>query len=521
MDTDRPWGWQQLYFLDRGWYIMTLRNAFENLATEPKQDVLIAAANALTVSAAAIRTAVEALNLKTVAANTEAVTVANQLTQPITDAELRQAPVETIMKSPLFMRVGFAEVGSGLQGLAAEKLSVIQTGSGMSVNQSAGNLVITTGTTANAETVIRSKETFSGSLLARVKTILSQRIANNTFRVELADLIGEALAFTVNSATSVTVQFPTVNPFTTASVGQFCRLSCIQGAAGIPGRYAITSVSGLSVTFTVASWPVSGSGTLTLYGHSWLAIEYSGTTATSAFFDAQRRGWASGNTTATINTTASSGHVAQLAYDVHTAGLSDALVASATGYQWTQRASRVENLPDLNVPLYLILVAQNGSTAPASTTTWTLGFLQVEDQGRQKVRIASSDPVGSHAQPVQVMNGISTVTANLGTPGLVAYTDGTVALAASGVFTGTSRDAGSTLGYSLFCANAYADQAGILYIQKSTDGSTWRNAAAIPLAAGEAKELIVRVTARYHRVYYVNGATAQAAFLLTSAYHRI
>ena len=319
-------------------------------------------------------------------------------------------PLPTKHASPLFWRVGFAEVGSGLQGLAANEMTLVQTGPGMTVNQTGGNLVITTGTTVNSETVLRSNLAFKGSLLARYKAILSQRVLNQTFRFELADLIGTGLAYTINSATSVTVTFPTTNPFAANSVGQFVRLSTITGAAGIPGRYAIASVSGLTVTFTVAGWPASGSGTLTLYGHNWLANEYSGASATSSSFDCQRRGWASGNTTATISTTAGAGHIGQIAFDVLAASYSDALVASNTGYQWANRATRLENIPDEDAELRFFVVVQNGSTAPASSTTLTVGFLQVEDQGRNKVRITSSDPVGSHPQPVQIMGGTTAVT---------------------------------------------------------------------------------------------------------------
>ena len=322
-------------------------------------------------------------------------------------------PLPTQHAPPPFWRVGFAEVGAGLQGLAANEMTLVQTGAGMAVNQTGGNLVITTGTTANSETVLRSNLTFKGSLLARYKAILSQRIANQTFRFELADLIGTGLAYTINSATSVTVTFPTTNPFAANSVGQFVRLSTITGAAGIPGRYAIASVSGLTVTFTVAGWPASGSGTLTLYGHNWLASEYSGASATSSSFDCQRRGWASGNTTATISTTASPGHIGQIAFDVLAASYSDALVASNTVYQWSNRATRLENIPDEDVSLHFFMVVQNGSTAPTSSTTLTVGFLQAEDQGRNKVRIASSDPVGSHPQPVQIMGGTTAVTGTI------------------------------------------------------------------------------------------------------------
>ncbi len=327
--------------------------------------------------------------------------------------------------SPVFWRVGFAEVGSGLQGLALAELDLIKTGAGMAVSQAGGNLVITTGTTTNSETVIRSKLTFRGSLLARYKCILSQRIVNQTFRFELADLVGEALPYTINSATSVTVTMTGLG-FSAADVGKSLRLSNLS-SVGIPGRWAVASVTGDAVTFTVAGWPASGSGTLTVYGANWLAGEYSGTTATNALVDAQRRGWSSGNTTATINTTASPGHVGQFAFDVLSMGYSDSLVASNAGYQWTNRVSRVENIPDEDVPMYFFLVVQNGSTAPASTTTLTVGFLSVEDQPRNKVRISSSDPAGSHALPVQLMGGTTTVTgtltANIGTGSLAAGTN--------------------------------------------------------------------------------------------------
>lgn len=309
------------------------------------------------------------------------------------------------IESPPLLRVGFAEVGSGLVGAALAELTLHQTGPGQAVNQSAGNLVITTGTTVNSETVIQSKDPVTGAVFARAKTILSQRIINQTFRVELADLIGNALAYNIVSTTLVDVTFPAGTcPFTAANVGQSMRLSRLS-SVGIPGRFAIASVTGDVVRFTVVAWPASGSGTLTLYGWNSIWVEYSGATATSASFDAARRGWASGATAATINTTASPGHVAQLIYDVHTAGLADALVASNAGYQWTGRASRIENLPDPDVNMYLWIVVQNGSAAPASTTTLTMGFIQVEDLGRAKVRIASSDPSSSHAQPVQVLGG--------------------------------------------------------------------------------------------------------------------
>lgn len=427
---------------------------------------------------------------------------------------------EVNIRSADFFRVGFAEVGSGLVGKAAENLTIKKIGTGMAVNQAGGNLVVTTGVTINSEMVIMSNNPVKGSMSARAKVTLSQRIANNTFRLSMADLIGENLAYTINSATSITVTVPN-NQFTAQNVGQSMRISCLS-SVGIPGRYVIASVTGDNITFTVSGFPTSGSGTLMLYGWNWIALEYSGTVGTTAYYDAQRRGWASGNTAITTNTTASPGHVAQLAHDVNTAGIADSLVASNAGYQWTSRASRVENLPDPDVEMYLFIVAQNGTVAPATTTTLTIGFIQIEDLGRIKVRIASSDPTSSHALPVQVLNPTSnTITlGNITSSGITAYTDSATNLALNATFTGTARDAGATIGYNLFVASVYADQAGTLKIQKSTDNVTWRDAQSIAVGAGECKELIVRVTARYHRVVYVNGGVAQTAFLLTSALQR-
>jgi hypothetical protein len=446
---------------------------------------------------------------------------------------------------PLFWRVGFAEVGSGLQGLAAQELDLLKTGSGMAVSQSGGNLVITAGTTVNSETVIRSKLQFRGALLARYKAILSQRIVNQTFRFELADLIGDALAYAINSATSVTVTIPG-GVFTAADVGKSLRLSALS-SVGIPGRYVIASTSGNDVTFTVAGWPASGGGTLTVYGHNWMAAEYSGTTATAVNIDAQRRGWQSGATAAAINTTASPGHVGQFAFDVLTLGYSDALVTSNTGYQWSPRGSRVENIPDEGVPFYFLLVVQNGSTAPASTTTLTVGFLSVEDQPRNKVRISSSDPAASHALPVQVMGGTlgtqpvsiatntPTLAAGTNRAGFVAgagiwYDDSSTVLAANASFTGTSRDATVTATATAFAnaatfaqevrTSAESDQSGTLWLEVSRDNINWRRVKALPTASvtggAQYAELVHRPSWRYWRTGFTNGATLQTRFSIGS-----
>ena len=292
-------------------------------------------------------------------------------------------------------------------------------GAGITYSQTSGNLVINTGTTTNSELILRSNVTFGDMLETRWQATLSQRIANNQFFVELVDVIGDSFNYVINSAVSVTVTIPN-NPFRAENVGQSMNLGLITGAAGVPGRYAIASISGNNVTFTVAGWPASGAGTLGLFGWNFHRCEYSGTTATNALYDAQRRGWNSGNTTATINTTASPGHMGIMVQEDGMTSFLDQLVASSTTLQTTIRASRVVNIPDEKAPLYLQIRVQNGTTAPASTTAFTVGMVSVSDYAAANVSINKIRPQGINSSlPVNIVNPLPTGTNSIGNIGTV------------------------------------------------------------------------------------------------------
>ena len=337
-------------------------------------------------------------------------------------AVVRQAPAE-------IWSAGFAASGSGL---LAPELTQRAIGTGITVSQSSSNLVIAAGTTARAEYLARSVTSFRGAFIQRHKIILSSRIANNNFHVMMADKIGEGLACTINSTTSITVE-KTAHGFTADNVGQSMFVGAINGAAGVPGRYAIASVPSVdTITFTVAGWPASGSCIVDLFGWNYIRTLYNGTTATNAAIDAQRRGWNTGDTTATINTTASPGHVMNVAADGRNIYWSDALVASSLTPTVTTRASRIENIPDDDVELYLYVWSQNGSTAPASSVSWTIGFLSIEGNANVPTYIAAFRPIGG-AAPLPVAGSI-TVAASSALIGDVAQQyRGTATGAASGV----------------------------------------------------------------------------------------
>lgn len=284
-------------------------------------------------------------------------------------------------------------------------MTTLVTGSGMAVAQSGGSATITTGTTANSETIGRSLITFDGSMTIRYSTTLSQRIANQTFYVEMVDVIGDGLALTINSATSVTVIIPS-NPFTSANVGQSMYIGNLTGtAAQIPGRYAIASVSGNNVTFTVAGFPATGSGTASLFGWNYHHIYYDSTTATLCNFDSQRNGWNSGETNATINTTASPGHVGTYGVTDGKTVFSDQLSASSTTLELTQRGSRVRNVPVDGTQLYAQIRVVNGSSAPATTTTWTIGFFEIDNYILNQMSLNNIVPQSANAAlPTQILN---------------------------------------------------------------------------------------------------------------------
>jgi hypothetical protein len=314
-------------------------------------------------------------------------------------------------------------------------------GTGMDVDQTGGNLVITSGTTARSETIIRSTESWTGGIRLRARSTLSQRIANNNFFIELVDVIGDGLTYSIGSATAITVTIPS-NPFTAENVGQSMYLGGFSGTGTfLSGRYPIASVSGNDVTFTVSGFAV-GSGTCSAFGWNYYQLQYQGTTATQVNFDTQRNGWASGATTATINTTASPGHMAIITGNDLVSTFADQLVASLATIQQTVRANRNENIPD-DKNLRLQIRVANGSTNPASTTTWTIGLISVSHYSNTDVSIQDVRPMGvGSAVPVEIMRGVALATqAVSGT--LTAVT--TVTTLANGQTAHSSASTGSPL----------------------------------------------------------------------------
>lgn len=159
----------------------------------------------------------------------------------------------------------------------------------------------------------------------------------------------------------------------------------------------------------------------------------------------------------------------------------------------------------------------------ARVSTYTSGTVTVVLSQKQQVTPVSglSLAAGTSALGSVSVTGTATIsgTVNPGT----GFTDSTAALAAGANFTGTGR-ANSAAQYEFFAATAFADQAGTLFIDQSLDtGATYQPILSQAVTAGSAANIAVRIcgavgTATLYRVRYVNGATAQTVFRLSSGF---
>ncbi|OYU50915.1 MAG: hypothetical protein CFE27_14940 [Alphaproteobacteria bacterium PA1] len=429
---------------------------------------------------------------------------------------------------------GFSAVGSSVLDVFFDQSP--RVGTGVTYNQAAGSLNILTGTTANAEFLARSVNAYDGSMRLRASIITSQRIANQNFAILLADLLGEGLAYNIVNSTTVDVTL-NAHGFNATMVGQFVLLGGITGAAGVPGRYAIASIPDANtIRFTVAGWPASGIGTLTLFGRNYVRNLFNGTGQTTMLFNSQRNGWSDTDTTANINSSNSPGTIIQNEITGRDVFLMDSLRISSTTPQFTARASRYENIPEPTTQFYVFLWSYNGTTAPASTTTWTLGHVSVEQFPNQSIYVQGFRAQGAvNALSVGVTGGFLGLNGSTNRIGFTAshgiwWDDSSTVLAAAATFTGTSRDllvtatATAFANQSTFASelrlSAESDQTGTLWLEVSRDNINWRRVKSVATVAvsggGFYAEIVHQPSWRYARVGFTNGATLQTRFTLGS-----
>jgi len=140
------------------------------------------------------------------------------------------------------------------------------------------------------------------------------------------------------------------------------------------------------------------------------------------------------------------------------------------------------------------LAVQNGVAIPANTPALMLAgsdgtnsrYLLVDSLGRSVVSINQSGNID-------------------------AGNSSTTPLAGNGTFSGTGLDVS---GYSVISVFVFSDKAGILNLEFSTDNSNWDDINSYPVLASVALSVQFGPQAKYFRLVYQNGPSAQSVFRL-------
>lgn len=322
--------------------------------------------------------------------------------------------------------LGFSVVKAS--GIDSTQADLLKTGTGMTVAQTGGALVLTSGVSVNQEIMIRSKVPFSREMLFSFTSLRSAVDANVNDYVMLADKIGDGLSASATSATVLSVVIPSTNPmFATFAailaessggmVGMKMFIGCLTGITGVPGQYvisaAVNNTTNITLTFTVSGWTIS-TGTVNLFG--WNCIYYLETpaTATTASFGCFRNGWPAltGVLAPTVNASTTV-HYVFIDKKADRVTLSDGLIATSLSVP-TVRASCLDGIPAEETKLYVYIWQFNGTSAPTSRT-WTIAKLQMQEHNAQAMVVTDYKTQNYGLNPVYVVQASAARTISAGT----------------------------------------------------------------------------------------------------------
>ncbi|QKZ15887.1 hypothetical protein [Spirosoma sp. KUDC1026] len=172
--------------------------------------------------------------------------------------------------------------------------------------------------------------------------------------------------------------------------------------------------------------------------------------------------------------------------------------------------------------MYAVRIRVKNTGIPASATDFRIHFIRVIDASAFSVdySIIGGNNMDTMSLPVKVTT-VPQTNVVFGNSGGSLFADSNTNLAANAVFTGTSRDAGTSPAYRKYHAGGIASHTGVMKIQASTNGTTWFDALIKTVEANVPFSESVDALTRYYRTIFTNGATAQTSFFLNSAYHRV
>lgn len=327
-------------------------------------------------------------------------------------------------------------------------------GAGASISVGSGVLTMSSGTAANSESWVMSKETFTVPFRVSVGFTLSQRIANQAFLVEAIS----------------------VDPVTGNPDGLYACAFLFDGTTATTGKYRVQNSGVTPLDSAAVTLPTTASGSL--YELEPFADE--------CWF----HGGVLDSTTGRSNS-----------YRRHQQ-IPDPNAVYKIRFRWLNGATAPASSTNAVVQY---VACQDYAELTAEITAGRGQTVAGQAVGVAVVSMPTTAVTGSViAQDNIFYNESATAQAASATLTGTARDVGVVAAAAHR--------------YSAFNAMAFADQAGTLRIEVSNDNVTWRRITAdTPVAANTPVILSVPIMTRYHRAVYVNGAAAQTAFMLNTS----
>lgn len=460
--------------------------------------------------------------------------------------------------------------------LDPNKWEVVQQGPGMTISQSGGVLTISTGTTTNSETILLSKETFTDPVRVLFGFMLSQKIANQDFFLELVSVDPSTGQVDNQNAAAWRISYDdnTSNTYAVYEVqaGGLNRLASSAVNANVAQTsYGIYEIELFSDECWFHTRAMDSSN-----GRSYSTVRHQQIPDPNALYKVRIR--AKNKSTAPASNTdfkflfVTVIDYAELTAEI-TAGRGNVAAGQSISAQVVNTPNvNISNTPtvtgrlDANATIYTDTTTNLGAGASYTGTTrdagssyqaynrfrvtvmhtagTTPGHLVIEQSTDNSTwRETHRVPIPSDGQyrtfdfpwnnryiRVKFING-STAQTQFFLSSMLVRSDGltpdlyktlsfvhsTNPLGSSATFTGVALNLGGNHSFNRHRALVYADQAGTLYLEQSRDGSTWRTTAQAAVSAGQTVELEDLIIAQYVRVRYVNGATAQGAFELQSA----
>lgn len=361
-----------------------------------------------------------------------------------------------------------------VDGALGPKWKLVQTGAGMSLTQSGGELQVTMGNTINSETIIESVEFYTNPLRAVFGFFYNQKVANQQVFLEVVSCDKQGNVF----------------------------------AAADPRSHG-------------AAWRFSGSDNTTV------------TNASYEVWNGGRARLAATNQNIVVALTALNNYELETYADetwFHTRATDSTNGRSASFV-------RHQQIGDPNEYYKIRLRFVNLGTAPTNGTIARLSYVAIQDYAELTAEITAGRGNGALGQalPVNVIGFTPTPTMNVqntsnGTLrtglGTTMYDDTVTNQAAAATLNGTTRDFGGTAliaSNNTFRVQVATSHAGTLYIEQSRDNVTFRVTKTLALAGGEGLGnalmgiLEDKVVQRYTRFRYVNGATLTTTFQIASA----